>query len=83
MADDGKPPAIVLGLGMTGLATARALAWEGVVVYGVSLSPTDLGRASCCCHVVALEHLASDQQGLCRWLVEGEFSLRISDGTAG
>ena len=58
MADSQIPcGAIVLGLGVTGLATARALAAFGVNVYAVSFSAQDPGRATRQCRVV-------DQPGL-------------------
>ena len=39
-------PVIVLGLGVTGLATVRALSSQGLKVYGVSMSSDDPGRVS-------------------------------------
>lgn len=70
MIRDPKSPVIVLGLGVTGLATARALEEGGVSVHGVSLSPEDPGRASNRCRVIDLQLQSNEETTLPRWVFE-------------
>jgi len=68
-AEAPRPAAIVLGLGVTGLATARALNAIGVKVHGVSFSKKDPGRVSRCCHVLVDQPgLDQDDRAFCSWL---------------
>lgn len=64
------PAVVVLGLNVTGLAIARALADNGVEVHGVSLSRRDPGRASRRCKVLERDDLAGNVDAIGEWLFE-------------
>lgn len=68
-SSSSSPPAIVVGLGVTGLAAARALSEGGVFVHGISLSPREPGRASRRCRVIEFDHLAPGEAATCDWLL--------------
>lgn len=65
-----EPPAVVIGLGVTGLACVRLLAKGGITVYGVSLFKNDVGRASLKCRHVNLWNLNGDCDKIGTWLEE-------------
>ena len=62
------PPALVLGLRIGGLATARCLKEEGVEVHAVALSRDCPGRLSSCCKVTSAAHLGNDERSLVEWV---------------
>ncbi len=65
-----RPPVVILGMGVTGLACARAIAKDGVQVYGASLSAREAGRVSGACRVVRLWDIGNDHDALCDWLID-------------
>jgi D-aspartate ligase len=63
-------PAIVLGLGVTGLATSRALSAHGIAVSAAYFSPEEPGRFSRKCRVVDGIGQDKDANTLSRWLYQ-------------
>jgi D-aspartate ligase len=61
------PAAIVLGLGVTGLGTVRALRAGGVDVHGACLSAREPGRHSRQCRVTNVR--VESDEALCEWLL--------------
>lgn len=75
MSITAKPPAIVLGLEVTGLAVVRALAEYGIEVHAVSRWTEDVGRPSRRCRLIDLQGKVKGPRALADWLVDYAGSL--------
>ena len=72
-----KTKAVVLGLGITGLACVRLLSKKDILVYGVSLFKDDEGITSSRCKHINLWHLNEDYDKIADWLED--FVREFSD----
>lgn len=75
----GKPPAIVLGLGQNGLATARALGRSGVPVIGIDTDLSQPGARTRYCTKIYCRDFLTGGPGLLETLIE----LAQQSGTKG
>lgn len=64
-----KPPAIVLGLGQNGLATARALGRLGIPVVGIDTDLTQPSAQTRYCHKIQCDDFVSGGPGLVDTLI--------------